>query len=35
LSGSPVLAIEGLFEVMVGLKMIKLTTVTVDASRLN
>jgi hypothetical protein len=35
LSGSPVLAIDGLFEVMVGLKMIKLTTMTVDASRLN
>jgi hypothetical protein len=34
-AGNPVLAIDGLFEVMVGLKAIKLTAATVDASKLN
>ena len=34
-SGNPVVAIDGLFEVMVGLRTIKLTTPTVDTSRLN
>ena len=34
-AGNPVLAIDGLFEVMVGLKAIKLTAATVDATKLN
>jgi hypothetical protein len=34
-SGSPVLAVDGLFEVMVGLKNVRLSTLTVDARRLN
>jgi ribosomal protein L24 len=33
--GNPVLAVDGLFEVMVGLKNIRMTTATVDARRLN
>ena len=33
--GNPVLAVDGLFEVMVGLRNIRLSTVTVDGRKLN
>ena len=34
-SGNPVLAVDGLFEVLVGLKNVRLSTVRVDARKLN